>query len=490
MTHQLGVLAERAAARGGELVFEGRRYGAAEGWQRTLRLAGGLRAAGVAPGDRVVVLMANCPEVPISYAALWWIGAVVTPVVFLVSAPELTHILTDSGAVGVITTPEFAPKVTEAGVPVPTYVVGQDSFAELERGKPAQRAARSDDDLAALLYTGGTTGRSKGVMLSHDGLWLTGKASHDIGYVPGSLTSMTALPLSHAFGLIVTIVGMHNPEPGLMVLQRWFDPAAFLALAAEHRIARIAVVPSMLQLLLAQPLEDYDLSALRYVSSGGSPLATSVLEAWEQRVPGSLVQEGYGLTETSAVVSSSGAQERKIGAVGKPIPGLSLRIEGPDGQELTPGVDGEICVASPGVMKGYWQAPDATAHALRGGFLHTGDIGHLDKDGFLHVVDRLKDLIIRGGFNVYPRDVEDVLLAHPAVAAAAVVGRPDEMHGEEVVAYVALLPGAQATPAELISFAKGQLAATKYPREIRLVDAIPLTSVGKTDRKALRALVR
>jgi len=490
MTHQLGVLAERAAARGGELVFEGRRYGAAEGWQRTLRLAGGLRAAGVAPGDRVVVLMANCPEVPISYAALWWIGAVVTPVVFLVSAPELTHILTDSGAVGVITTPEFAPKVTEAGVPVPTYVVGQDSFAELERGKPAQRAARSDDDLAALLYTGGTTGRSKGVMLSHDGLWLTGKASHDIGYVPGSLTSMTALPLSHAFGLIVTIVGMHNPEPGLMVLQRWFDPAAFLALAAEHRVARIAVVPSMLQLLLAQPLEDYDLSALRYVSSGGSPLATSVLEAWEQRVPGSLVQEGYGLTETSAVVSSSGAQERKIGAVGKPIPGLSLRIEGPDGQELTPGVDGEICVASPGVMKGYWQAPDATAHALRGGFLHTGDIGHLDKDGFLHVVDRLKDLIIRGGFNVYPRDVEDVLLAHPAVAAAAVVGRPDEMHGEEVVAYVALLPGAQATPTELISFAKGQLAATKYPREIRLVDAIPLTSVGKTDRKALRALVR
>jgi len=303
-------------------------------------------------------------------------------------------------------------------------------------------------------------------------------------------TSMTALPLSHAFGLIVTIVGMHNPEPGLMVLQRWFDPAAFLALAAEHRIARIAVVPSMLQLLLAQPLEDYDLSALRYVSSGGSPLATSVLEAWEQRVPGSLVQEGYGLTETSAVVSSSGAQERKIGAVGKPIPGLSLRIEGPDGQELAPGVDGEICVASPGVMKGYWQAPDATAHALRGGFLHTGDVGHLDKDGFLHVVDRLKDLIIRGGFNVYPRDVEDVLLAHPAVAAAAVVGRPDERHGEEVVAYVTLLPGAQATPAELISFAKGQLAATKYPREIRLVDAIPLTSVGKTDRKALRALVR
>ncbi|HEV7209541.1 MAG TPA: AMP-binding protein, partial [Mycobacteriales bacterium] len=253
MTHHLGVLAERAAARGGTLVFEGHAYDSADGWRRTVRVAGGLQEAGVAPGDRVVVLMANCPEVSITYAALWWLGAVVTPVVFLVSAPELAHILTDSGAVAVVTTPEFAPKVAETGVPVPTYVVGLDSYAQLELAEPAQLAPRADDDLAALLYTGGTTGRSKGVMLSHAGLWLTGNASHQSGYVAGLSTSLTALPLSHAYGLIVTIVGMHNPEPGLLVLQRWFDPAAFLRLAAEHRIARIAVVPSMLQLLLAQP---------------------------------------------------------------------------------------------------------------------------------------------------------------------------------------------------------------------------------------------
>lgn len=486
MKHNLGALAQRAAQRGGTLIFEGQRYEAADSFARAQRVAGALAAAGVCPGDRVVIVMANCPEVAIAYQAVWWAGAVVTPVVFLVTAPELAHILTDSEAAAVITTPEFAPKVAETGVAVATYVVGEESFARLEQAPAAELVARADDELAALLYTGGTTGRSKGVMLTHTNLDNAGQVAAENGYQPGLSAAITALPLSHAYGLLVTVVGMHAPEPGLLVLQRWFEPKSFLALAAEHRVARMAVVPSMLQLLLAQPLEDYDLSALRFVTSGASPLAPAVIAEWERRVPGSEIHEGYGLTETSALVSSS-AVERRVGSVGKPAPGVQVKILDPDGNELPAGQDGEICVRSASVTPGYWRAPEATAAALAGGLLHTGDVGHLDEDGFLFVVDRLKDLIIRGGFNVYPRDVEDVLLAHPAVAAAAVVGRPDALHGEEVVAFVALLPDQSVTAAELQGFCRGALAANKYPREIHLVEAIPLTSVGKTDRKALRA---
>jgi long-chain acyl-CoA synthetase len=188
-------------------------------------------------------------------------------------------------------------------------------------------------------------------------------------------------------------------------------------------------------------------------------------------------------------VSASSRDERRAGSVGKPVPGVTVRITGPDGAEVPLGEDGEICVRSATVTKGYWKAPDQTAEAIRDGWLHTGDIGHVDADGFLFVVDRIKDLIIRGGFNVYPRDIEDVLLTHEAVTAAAVIGRPDEKSGEEVVAFVSVAPGSTVTEDDLREFAKGQISAAKYPREVHIIDAIPLTSVGKTDRKALRSRV-
>jgi long-chain acyl-CoA synthetase len=239
-------------------------------------------------------------------------------------------------------------------------------------------------------------------------------------------------------------------------------------------------------MLLTQPLEDHDLSCLTRVSSGAAPLARDVAEELERRIPSVEVAEGYGCTESSGLISTQPPDERKLGSVGRPVPGVEVRIELPDGSTAAAGEDGEICARGATIMQGYWQSPDATAFALRDGWLHTGDVGHLDSEGWLYVVDRLKDLIIRNGFNVYPRDVEDVLLAHPAVAAAAVVGRPDPKVGEEVVAFVQLK--ADATPDELVAYAKEHLGAYKYPREVRLVDAVPLTSVMKTDRKALRAL--
>ena len=505
MSRNLAQLADDAFARLGDhpaLIFEGRTFGSAELLARARRVAAGLAEIGVAPGDRVVVLMANCPEVLITYNALWRAGAVITPVVFLITAEELRHILTDSGAVAVVTTAELLGTVHRASGDVATLehviVVGVDvqgstdtpavtAFEDLEAAGEGPLVDRGDDDLAALLYTGGTTGRAKGVALSHGNLWSAGRSLREAADVPGVTRSLTPLPLSHAYGLIVTVTGMHFEEPNLAIIQRWFNPSELLELCASHRVQRTALVPAMIRMLLDQPLEEVDLSALRYVGSGSAPLAVSVIQEFERRVPGCEIQEGYGLTESGAVATANRPGQRRSGSVGTAVPGYTVSILADDGRVLPAGDDGEICVRGPGVMAGYWHAERETAEVLRDGWLHTGDIGHLDADGYLYIVDRKKDLILRGGFNVFPRDVEEVMAAHPDVTAAGVVGRPDSRLGEEVVAFVTLSPGAMATAGDLVAHARSKLSAHKYPREVIIVDSIPLTSIGKLDRKALRA---
>lgn len=483
------------------LHFEGRAWASAELADRTRRLSGAIRAAGVQPGDRVVVCMANCPEVSIAYHAVWRAGAVTTPVLFLLSEDELRHVLTDSGAVLVITTPEFLPKVSAAATTAPGLrgiVVAGDhesaagtvpllDFAAMESAEPGELIDSDSASLAALLYTGGTTGRAKGVMISHDALSAAAWAATATSYEPGPRAVLLPLPLSHVYGLMVSTMSVHAPEPGEIVLMRWFDPAGWLRLAQEHRVSTSPLVPSMLQMLLQQPLEDYDLSALRRLNSGAAPLPRQVVEDFARRLPQVEVAEGYGCTESAAIIATSPVGQARLGSVGRPAPGVTVKIELPDGNEAASGEEGEICVRGPVLMSGYWHAPEETAQALRGGWLHTGDVGRLDSDGYLYVVDRLKDLIIRGGYNVYPRDVEDVLVQHPDVVAAAAVGKPDEKYGEEVVAFVQLVPGSTVTAAELVDFARQHISAVKYPREVRIVPAIPLTSVLKTDRKRLRA---
>jgi long-chain acyl-CoA synthetase len=324
-------------------------------------------------------------------------------------------------------------------------------------------------------------------MLTHANLHFSGKAAHDSSHVPGVNRALTTLPLSHAYGLLVTIAGMHSEEQGVSVLLRWFDPAAFLELIQEHRLQLSAVVPSMLQILLSQPLEEYDLSSLRFLTSGGAPLAPETEEAFRRRVPSVSIRQGYGLTETAALISSNPIGRERTGSVGMPVPGTEVEIRDDQGRSLAPGEVGEICARSPGVMRGYWHSTEATAEALRDGWLYTGDVGYLDEDGYVFIVDRKKDLIIRGGFNVYPRDVEDALVEHPSVQMAGVVGRPSDVHGEEVVAFVALDADAEVTPDELIAWARERIGGYKYPREVHMVDSVPLTPVGKIDRKALRA---
>jgi long-chain acyl-CoA synthetase len=499
--HNLARLAEQAFERRGDypsLLFEQRWHSSAELFERARRIAGGLMALGVAPGDRVVVTMANSPEVGIVYNALWRAGAVVTPATFLLPPEDLRHVIADAEACGVVTSPEFVDKVREAvaGLDDVRFVLCTEnsggevvSLESLEAAEPASIVDRADDDLAALLYTGGTTGRAKGVMLSHANLHFSGRAADDAAHVAGVNRALATLPLSHSYGILVTIVAMHNPEPGVAVLLRWFEPRAFLALIAEHRLQIAAVVPSMLQILLAQPLEDHDLSSLRFVPCGGAPLAPEVEAKFCRRVPSVSVRQGYGLTETAALISTNPAGGEKPGSVGRPVPGCSVEIVDDDGRELPPGELGEICCRSPGVMRGYWRSPETTAEALRDGRLHTGDIGYLDRDDYLFIVDRKKDLIIRGGFNVYPRDVEDALLEHPAVQLAGVVGRPDQRQGEEVVAFVSVHSEANVTPDELIAWAREHIGGYKYPRELEIVDSVPLTPVGKIDRKALRSRI-
>ena len=509
-------LAERAWERNAaqsSLIYEGREWAGPQLAERTRRVAGGLRDAGLRPGQRVVVFMANCPEVGITYHAVWRLGAATTPVLFLLSEDELRHVLTDSGAAFIVTTPEFLPKVATAAAASPAVraivLVGEPpgeppggaaggevagappvvSFADLEASPEAGVTDSDPGDMAALMYTGGTTGRAKGVMISHDAMSAAAWAATSVSYDPAVRSVLLPLPLSHAYGLLVSVMSLHAPDPGTAVLMRWFDPAGWLRLAEQYRANASPLVPSMIQMLLAQPLEDYDLSALIRVSSGAAPLPQQVADDFRKRLPHVEIAEGYGCTESAALISATPVGQGRAGSVGRLVPGVELRIEKADGSAAGLGEDGEICVRGPALMDGYWNAPDETAYALREGWLHTGDVGKLDGDGYLYVVDRIKDLIIRGGYNVYPRDVEDVLITHPDVVAAAVVGRPDPKYGEEVVAFVQVRPGATTSPEELIAFGRQHLSAVKYPREVRILDAVPLTSMLKTDRKRLRALL-
>ena len=495
----LAVLAEESYSRHGDrevLFFEGRWLRSAELRERTERAAGGFVELGVRPGDRVVVLMANCPEVPMAYGGLWRAGAVVTPAIFLLPPEQIRHILTDSEAVAIVTTPEFVPTIREAakGVETLRHLIVVDGgsedgtvpWAQLEAATAGPAVGRANDDLAALMYTGGTTGRAKGVMLSHENLWHCGQSSEAASYVPGITRTLSALPLAHAFGLLVSVAGMHTSDAVDAVLMRWFDPDDFLDLAESLRIQRATAVPAMLRLLLTLPLEERDLSAWKYVTVGASPLPLDVARELERRVPGLTVLEGYGCTESGGVMAVNPPEAPRLGTVGRALPGYEITVVDDDGRRVAAGDAGEVIVRADGVMQGYWRAPEATREALRDGWFYTGDIGHLDTDGYLTIVDRKKDLIIRNGFNVFPRDVEDELVKHPAVAMAGVVGRPDDRVGEEVVAFVQVVPGETVEPEEIVAWARKHIGGYKYPREVRLVDQIPLTPVMKTDRKLLR----
>jgi long-chain acyl-CoA synthetase len=456
--------------------------------ERSARAAAMLRAEGLQSGDRVALMLPNVPEFVVLYYGILRAGGIVVPMNPLLKTRETAYHLADSGATLLFewhaAPGEGALGAAKAGVR--HVAVEPDSFAALlaDHEPLPQPAPVSGDDIAVLLYTSGTTGRPKGAALTHAGL------RHNTDVITTHVEPFTpedalvgCLPLFHIFGQTCTMNAAIHSGATLILIPR-FDPQTVLNTIAEHGATVFEGVPTMYVALLNHPSEA-DLSSLRVCISAGASLPVEVLHGFERRF-GCAVLEGYGLSETSPTVSfNHHDRPRKPGSIGTPIHDVEVRLLTDDGHDVARGEVGEIAVRGPGVMKGYWNRPEETAAAIPDGWLRTGDLAREDQDGYLYIVDRKKDLIIRGGYNIYPREIEEVLHEHPAVALAAVIGVPDERLGEEVAAAVVLRAEKTATPDELREFTKERLAAYKYPRRIWLADALPLGPSGKVLKREI-----
>ncbi|MBW8484802.1 long-chain-fatty-acid--CoA ligase [Actinomadura parmotrematis] len=467
------------------------------------RVASALLGLGLVPGDRVAVQLPNLPQFLFSYFAVLKAGLVMVPLNPLLKAPEVAHHLGDSGAKLLITFETFAAEAVKGAGDVPAYVVnlpGSDArpegtrhFDELYFAEDTgEIAATSADDVAVLLYTSGTTGVPKGAELTHFQLYMNCTVAGELFGFRDDDIGLAVLPLFHVFGLS-SVLNTAVRFGGTLVLVPRFEVDDVIDAIERHRATIYTGVPTMYFALLRADRAGRDLSSLRVGVSGGAAMPEEVVREFEEAFPGVVILEGYGLSETASTATFNvSAEQRRIGSAGRPVWGVRVKIVDEAGAELPPGPEhvGEVLIQGHNVMKGYHGRPEATAAALAGGWFRTGDLGHLDEDGYLFIVDRVKDLIIRGGYNVYPREVEEVLYAHPDVAEAAVVGRPDERLGEEVVACVTLRPGAAAgddRAAELIAHCRERLANYKCPREVRFLDALPLSPTGKILKRELRA---
>jgi long-chain acyl-CoA synthetase len=466
------------------------------------RVAAGLRGAGLSPGQVVALQLPNIPHFLIAYFGALKAGLVVLPLNPLLMAPEIEYHLSDSSAallVGFASMHAEAAKACET-TDTPLYLVslnddplpeGARSVLELISMAPLEEpggdvTARDADDTAVLVYTSGTTGKPKGAELTHFQLYMNCTVAGGLFGVRGDDVVLAVLPFFHVFGLS-SVVNVFVRAGGCLSILPRFLPGPVLDAMEADRVTVIGGVPTMLHALAREDIGGRDLSALRVAVSGGASLPEDVMRTFEDKY-GIEVLEGYGMTETAASCSFNRPGDKKVLSIGKPMWGVKMRVCDLNGQLLPAGREhvGEIHIKGHNVMKGYRGRPEATAETLRDGWLHTGDLGYMDEDGFYFIVDRAKDLVIRGGFNVYPREIEEVLYAHPAVLEAAVIGKPDERLGEEVVAVVALRPGASATAGEIIGYTKERLAAYKYPREIRFMDELPKGPSGKILKAVLR----
>ncbi|MGE2718987.1 acyl-CoA synthetase [Mycolicibacterium celeriflavum] len=467
--------------------------------RRTDQLAQALRASGVRKGDRVAGLMSNSCAFMETLFATGKLGAVFVPINFRLAAPEVSYLLVDSGAVAFVWSGTFSAVARAAcageGVHVGTRVVvggdiehGETDF-ELFLAGGEDRPVDVEiigSDLCCLPYTSGTTGRPKGAMLTHDNLfWNTlNGVTAGRGVREGDRT-VTAAPLFHIGGLSVHTLPLIYVG-GTNVLLPGFDPARTLAAMARERVTVQFLVPAMWAALMAVPgFESYDLSALELAVSAGAPCPLPVLEYFQDR--GVPFQESFGLTETGGVTLLDADYVReKSGSAGRPLFHVQARIVDEHDLDVATDTVGEVVVRGPAVFAGYWQKPEATAEAVRGGWFHTGDLGRRDADGFITLVDRKNDMIITGGENVYPVEVEQVLYRHPVVHEVAVVGVQDPRWGETPIAVVVLEDGAQITGDELIEYARARLAHFKCPTRVEYLPELPRNASGKVLKTALR----
>ncbi len=447
-----------------------------------------LSSAGIMPGDRVGVMLPNVPAFPIAFYGALGAGAVVVPMNPLLKSREIAYYLSDSGArvllVWHTAADEAAMGATETGTQV--IKIDEPDMAGLLAGLPSvpARAEASGDDDALILYTSGTTGRPKGAELTHAGLTRNAKLTAvTLLYAGPDDVIMGCLPLFHVFGLTCAMNAAITAGSTLTLLPR-FDPATALEIVGRDKVTIFEGVPTMYAAMLHDPAAaSADVSSLRVCVSGGAAMPVEIMRGFEQAF-GCMILEGYGLSESSPVASFNHPDKaRKPGSIGTPVEGVQMRVVDAGGAELPVGEIGEIVIRGHNVMKGYWGNPEATTDAITDGWLRTGDLARTDEDGYFYIVDRKKDLIIRGGFNVYPREVEEVLYEHPAVAEAAVIGIPHDQLGEEVGAAVKFKPGATATSEELRAFVKDRVAPYKYPRHVWIVPDLPKGPTGKILRR-------
>ncbi len=450
---------------------------------RTARVAGWLRQRGLRPGDRVGIMLPNVLAFPVLYYGVLRAGGAVVPMNPLLKAREVRHYLSDSGAALVFAwdtaADEAAAGAAAAAAGAETVTVTAGSLGEMASWPSSPEvAARADDDTAVILYTSGTTGTPKGAQLTHANMRANASvtATTLLDLSPDDVI-MGCLPMFHAFGQTCGLNTAVLTGASITLVPR-FDAATALKVIERDRVTVFEGVPTMYVAMLSAGAGIADTSTLRVCVSGGAALPVEVLRAFAE-VFGAHIIEGYGLSETSPVASFNRLDAARPGSIGYPVDGVDMKLVAEDGTEVPAGEVGEIAIRGHNVMKGYWNRPEATAEAIRDGWFHTGDMARKDEDGFYFIVDRKKDLIIRGGFNVYPREIEEVLYEHPAVLEAAVIGVPHPTHGEEIAAAVVLKPGCEATPDELRGYVRQRVAAYKYPRRVWLVDALPKGPTGK-----------
>ncbi|MGQ9557757.1 MAG: long-chain-fatty-acid--CoA ligase [Desulfurispora sp.] len=462
---------------------------------------------GVRKGDRVALMAPNCPQYVVGFLAIQKIGAVVAQVNPMYVERELEHLLNDSGARVIIAYDAFYQRIANVkdvtplehvivfslGQPAPGIPEGVWRADQLAMSAQGQLPAVEIDpvnDLAVLQYTGGTTGISKGAMLTHRNIvanalqvtaWFNGCRY-------GEETVLSVLPFFHSYGM-TTCVNFGIANAATLVILPRFDIEALMQAINTYKPTLFPGVPTMYIAVNNYPqLEKYDVRSIRYCISGSAPLPVEVAQKFEELTGGCLV-EGYGLSETSPVTHCNAMiGQRKVGSIGMPLPDTLARVVDLETgtRTLPPGEAGELCIKGPQVMKGYWNMPEETALALRNGWFYTGDIAKMDEDGFFYIVDRKKDMIIAGGFNIYPREIEEVLFEHPAIMEAVVAGVPDRYRGETVKAYIVLKEGASLTEEEVIAYCRSKLAAYKVPRLVEFRSELPKTAVGKVLRRFLR----
>lgn len=487
-------------------IYNGRKRSFTQLGDRVARFAGALRTLGVQPGDRVGILSLNSDWYLEYYMASYWAGAAVNPINIRWSAAEIAYSLDDCETHILLVDDTFAPLIPEIkklSSALKTLIHLGDGAAPqgmlsyealVAEAAPVEDAMRSGNDLAGVFYTGGTTGSPKGVMLSHGNLYTNSILGVAEGTVRRGSIGLHAAPMFHlADGAFMN--GLFAAGCCHVMLPR-FDPIGVLQAIATHGVTDMLLVPTMIQMLVDHPdIQQYDLNSLQQMLYGASPISEGLLDRAMKAIPHAGFIQAYGMTELSPVATilkpemhrEKGRAKGWHRSAGRATVCTEVRIVDPEGNELPRGEVGEVVVRGPGVMLGYWNKPAETAAAIRNGWMHTGDGGRMDEDGYVFVVDRIKDMIVTGGENVYSIEVESVIATHPAVAACAVIGTPHEQWGEQVHVFIVRKPGQALEAEELIDFCKTRIASYKCPREVSFVEAMPLSGAGKILKTTLRA---